>query len=381
VQDHAPGVEGHRQALARTLGVPDHADAPVAGIAARPLAGLVPARRLRGPVRGQRLCGAQGLFHGRVHRVKLVVAGHLLHELAASAAGGRRVLEHDEVAQQVEKAPLLENPLQHHLQLRLLRGRILAPGDGAPGFEPLLARAERADPRLHAVGDHQHGVGYEQRRNLRLIGLELLKGRPHGRVLVGRVLELDHGQRQAVEEQHHVRTPRVLSLRNRELVDGEPVIVGGHVEVDDLCLRPGDRAVLAPVLDRDAIDQHPVHRAVALHERPVCRTGRRRIHARELAVGVFQRLGGKVRIQADERLTQPPLQHDVAIVRVAALGSRFAGGDVGAVEHRVAQRFEPGEGGGFDDGFGEGGRHGASHSARIGRAKKPSPNRRLIAPS
>ena len=64
---------------------------------------------------------------------------------------------------------------------------------------------------------------------------------------------------------------------------------------------PGDRAVLAPVLDRHAIDQHPVHGAVALDER-------RRIHARELAVGVLERFGRKVRIQPHERLAQPPFQ-------------------------------------------------------------------------
>ena len=40
VQDDAPGVEGHGQALARALGVPDHAHAPVAGVAAGSPAGL-----------------------------------------------------------------------------------------------------------------------------------------------------------------------------------------------------------------------------------------------------------------------------------------------------------------------------------------------------
>ena len=76
-------------------------------------------------------------------------------------------------------------------------------------------------------------------------------------------------------------------------------------------------------------------------------------HARELAVGILQRLGRQVRIQAHERLAQPPLQQDVAVVRVAALRAGLARGDVRAVQHRVAQRFEPGEGGVFDDGFGE----------------------------
>jgi hypothetical protein len=43
---------------------------------------------------------------------------------------------------------------------------------------------------------------------------ELLQSRPHGRVLVGRVLELDNGHRQAVHEEHHVRTP--TSRPNRD---------------------------------------------------------------------------------------------------------------------------------------------------------------------
>ena len=123
-------------------------------------------------------------------------------------------------------------------------------------------------------------------------------------------------------------------------------LLSGDVEVDDPGLRPGDRAVLAAVLDRHAIDQHPVQGAVALHQR-------RRIAARELAVGILQRLGRQVRIQPDERLAQPAFQHHVAVVRVAALRAGLARGDVRAVQHRVAERLEPGEGGVFDDGFGE----------------------------
>ena len=41
--DDAPGIEGHRQALARTLGMPDDADAPVARHATGGAAGLVTA--------------------------------------------------------------------------------------------------------------------------------------------------------------------------------------------------------------------------------------------------------------------------------------------------------------------------------------------------
>ena len=39
--DDGAGVEGHREALARALGVPDDADAAIAVIAAGPPAGLV----------------------------------------------------------------------------------------------------------------------------------------------------------------------------------------------------------------------------------------------------------------------------------------------------------------------------------------------------
>ena len=220
VQDDAPGIEGHRQALARALRVPDHADAPVARLAARPLPRLVAPRPFGDPARRCRPSGAQRLFHRHVDRMELVVAGHLLDELAAA-----RVLEDDEVAQQVEEAPLLEHTLQHDLQLGHVRRRVLAPGDRAPGLEPLLARAERADARLHAVGGDQRRVGREQRRDLRLVGLKLLEGRPDRRVLVGGVLQLDHRQRQPVDEQHHVRPARVLPFRHGELVDGQPVVV------------------------------------------------------------------------------------------------------------------------------------------------------------
>ena len=44
--DDAAGVESHGQAFARALGVPDHADTPVSGIAARALPRLVAALAL-----------------------------------------------------------------------------------------------------------------------------------------------------------------------------------------------------------------------------------------------------------------------------------------------------------------------------------------------
>ena len=208
--------------------------------------------------------------------MELVVTRQLLDQLAAPL-----ILEDDEVAQQIQEAALLEDPFQQHLQLGHAGGSVAHAGDGAPGLEPFLPGAQCADARLHAVRDDQHRVAGEEGGDLRLISLELVEGGPDGGVLIGGVLQLDHGEWQAVDEDHHVRPPLVLALRHGELVDRQPVVVGRVVEVDDLGLCPGDGAVRAAVLDRDAVDQHAMHGAVALDERW-------RIQPRQLAVGVLQ---------------------------------------------------------------------------------------------
>ena len=167
VQDHPPGVERHCQALAGTLRVPDHADPAVALFAAghrpRVVAALLARLKALGLVPAlHRNRRAQGFFQRDIDGVKLVVAGDLLGQLA-----GALVLEHDEMAHQIEKAALLEHAFEHHLQFGKLR-RVIVAGNGAPRLEPFLAGAQRADARLHAVGDDQRRIGREQRRNLRL---------------------------------------------------------------------------------------------------------------------------------------------------------------------------------------------------------------------
>src|SRR2546428_34774 len=141
---------------------------------------------------------------------------------------------------------------------------VVAASDRAPGLEPLSAGAERADAGLHAVRDDQRDVGREERGNLRLVGLELLEGGPDRGVLVGRVLQLDHRQRQTVHEEDDVRAAGVLPLGDGELVDRQPVVVVWLVEVDRPRLRTGDRAIIAAVLDCDAIGEHPGQGAIAV---------------------------------------------------------------------------------------------------------------------
>ena len=76
--DDTAGKEGHGQALAGALCVPDDADTPVAGVAAMAPPGFVTPRFL-----GAMVCGGAGthcLAHGAVDGVVLVIAGHLFDE-------------------------------------------------------------------------------------------------------------------------------------------------------------------------------------------------------------------------------------------------------------------------------------------------------------
>src|SRR5205807_9477367 len=164
---------------ARALRVPHDTDAAVAGFAARLLAGPVAAHQFRDAFARHRSRRTQRLLDRYVDRVELVIARDLLGKLAAAL-----VLEYDEVAHEVEESLPLEHAFEHDLQLRHRRRRIASPAHRPPGLEPLPARAQRADARLHAVGDHERRIGGEERWDLRLVGLELVERRPDGRVLV-----------------------------------------------------------------------------------------------------------------------------------------------------------------------------------------------------
>ena len=89
---------------------------------------------------------------------------------------------------------------------------------------------------------------------------------PNRCLLIGSILELDHRQRQAVEEEDDIGTALMLLVGNGELIKGEPVVVGLLLEIDDACLRAGDGAVRAAILDGDAIDQEPMDGTIALDE-------------------------------------------------------------------------------------------------------------------
>ena len=90
VGDDLPGIEGHEQALAGALGVPDDANAAIAA-------------------------GAGRLDRARdrmAHGVKLVIPGHDLDE------AGARVAEDGETPDQGQKPRLLEHPLDEGAERR-----------------------------------------------------------------------------------------------------------------------------------------------------------------------------------------------------------------------------------------------------------------------
>ena len=81
MKNDASRLEHHRETLTRALCVPYHADAAVTG-----------QRR------------AQRFLYSHVHRMKLVIAGHLLGEHSTA-----NLFEHDKVADQIEEAALQPN--------------------------------------------------------------------------------------------------------------------------------------------------------------------------------------------------------------------------------------------------------------------------------
>ena len=330
----ASGVEGHRQALARPLGVPDHADPPVAAGAARLAARLVAAGRV--PVRDSLLQRrrAQRFSDGGLHRVELVVPRHLLHQDPAAV-----VLEHDEVADQRQHPAPGEDAFEQHLQLRQARvGQRLA-RDRPPRLAPLAAGRQCPDARLQPVRHDERRIEDEQRRDLRLVGLKLLEGRPDRGILVDGVLQLHDGQRQPVDEQHDIEPALVSVLDHGELVDREPVVRVRFVEVQHANLSAANPAVRVDVLHGDAGDDHPMEVAVPGLQRHTGRAG-------QSAQGVIECVGGQVGIETGECGPQALAQHDRTVVG-AFIGWR-ARRDIRAVGHGPAERCEPVERKRFD---------------------------------
>jgi hypothetical protein len=165
--------------------------------------------------------------------MELVVTGHLLDQLANLAT----FLEQHAVVQVVQQHGRRQRAAHQGLQFLERPQRVERDAvNGAPAHEALAVGRQRAHQRAHqrraAVRDHQQLVVLEQVGQLRLVGLDLVVNLPDVGVEVGRVLQLDQHQRQAVDEQQQVGPAAVARPLDGELVDVQPVVGGGVGPVD-----------------------------------------------------------------------------------------------------------------------------------------------------
>ena len=304
--DQLAGEEGHGEALAGALRMPDDATAAVAAGQGRLQ------RRLDGPP-----CG-----------VELVVARDLLRDVGAV------VLEHDERAEEVEEPALLEHASGQHLQPgHEGRGQLL-PLDGPPRQEPLLRSRQRPEPRFGTVRhDAELVVAHELRDAvLALVRLDLVVRGPDRGVLVGRILQFDVRQRDPVHEDQDVGPARLPRSPDAELVDDEPVVRLRIVEVDQADRLGGDPVRAGPGLDRGSVDEHAVEAAVVPDKR-------RRVMCDHLPEGLVQDLSVQSRVQGLQRAAEPAREDDVAVV--VSLTGEGTRSDLRSSEDLVAERVEP----------------------------------------
>ncbi len=337
-EDHTACVERHRETLPRPLRVPHDANAMITGRTTR-LARFKPTIALAETALLQRC--TQRLLQRDVHRMEMMIPRHFLGELATPI-----ILKDDEVPNQIEEPALLEDTLNRHLQLGNTGVRRFITRNRPPRLEPFLACTQSADPALDTIRDHERAVVHEQRRNLLLIRLQLLPRRPDRRILIRRILELNHRQRQPIHKDHNIRPPIVLILHHRKLIHRQPVIALRILEVHHPDLRPRNGTVLPPILHRDTINKHAMKDVIASKKR---RAG----DEFEFAIRILNSLRRKVGVQTHESRSEPPFKEDVVKIGVGAFGVGFSERDVGAIDRAEIEAIEPVESSLFDDGFGE----------------------------
>ena len=190
-----PREERHEQALARTLRMPNH---PRLAVALQRLQHLL-----------------QSLLRG----VVLMVARCLLDHRAPV------ILKDREIPQQVEEHVPAEQAAHQgfpcHFTLRIDQR---FPIHRAPCHVPVKVRREGAVAGGKAIAQHAHQVRAEERRDVRLVSLNLVIGGNNVRVFRLRPFQFHDHQRQAVEENQNVRPPLVRA-HHRELIHRQPLVV------------------------------------------------------------------------------------------------------------------------------------------------------------
>ena len=171
-----------------------------------------------------------------------------------------------------------------------------------------------------------------QRRNLLLVGLDLVVSGGEPFVGVFRNLQLDDSERQSVDEHDDVRPAIVLAFNDGELVHRQPVVRVGIIEVDQPDVIARDASVITAILDRNTVAQHAMKRAIVADER-------RRIVSQHFAQRFFARVARNRGIQSRDRIAQSADEHDIG--KRAALRRDFARREMRRVGHRISEFFKP----------------------------------------
>ncbi len=257
-------------------------------------------------------------------RVHLVI---LREDLPGARAIG---LEEEEVANQLEEARGREDAVDHQLELRAHPLRLR----GAHRFplgEVLGRRRQRADDGPHQVGDADDlDVAVELRDRLRVMR-HLVHRLLRGIVDPGR-LALDLAERQTVDVEQDVWAAVLSADDDRELVDGEELVVIRLVEID----QPGVVVALFPVLvairDGHAGEQELV-------EAPVVFDHGRRGRGQGQVAHSLHRVRRQVRVDARHGGAKPLDKHDVR--PQLSLGRLRVGRQLGTVDVAPADSGAP----------------------------------------
>ena len=115
------------------------------------------------------------------------------------------VLKDDEIQDVIEKATVVKQAFDQRFQFGGSRRGDFFARDRPPGHKAIPPAAEHARPRLQPVGNHQQFIGGKERRNVLLVGLQLVEGVVDRDVFIARILQFQHGQWQTVHVQRHIR--------------------------------------------------------------------------------------------------------------------------------------------------------------------------------
>ncbi len=269
--------------------------------------------------------------------MKLVIAGDLLDWPLT------RILEHDEVAKQVKEASSFEHSTRQDFKHVGSARRDFRAVDRPPLMEPLRGRCETPKPGVNAIrNDHQLVEG-EEVRQLSLIGLELVEGRPDGDILLARIFQFEGCDGKAVNEEDDVETPmaRLVGAYESELVDRQPVVAVRLVEINQPHGPPSDLPVLTN-LDRHAVDEMAV-------EAPVVEQGRGGVRAAKDADSLVD--GGRAQGRIDPLQCRPKTPDQKNLAEVGTLGRLGIWRDLTALHGVITQVAQPRQEGFLEDCF------------------------------